>query len=121
MAFWGVIAENMLDCEPYLPRAEKDASLQMVKEVQLVVRVGLLGENLPDIAGLCQCLLWVPGQGFAVWTYLIAAKSACTGFSMAAWPRSSSAFVILDSTRSRISERRAICKSWLPSHVQKRA
>ncbi len=62
MTFWGVITQNMLDREPYLPRAEKDASLQMMKEVQLAVRVGFLGENLPNIAGLCQRLLWEPGQ-----------------------------------------------------------
>jgi len=33
MAFWGVIAKNMLDGEPYLTSAEKDAALQVMKNV----------------------------------------------------------------------------------------
>jgi hypothetical protein len=33
MTFWRVITENMLDCKPYLPRAEKCTALQMMKEV----------------------------------------------------------------------------------------
>lgn len=91
MAFWGVITKNMLDGEPYLSGTEKDAALQVMKNVQLAVRVCFLGKNLPDIAKDSS----VPDKenksrkkkstnGLQPDTHLIAAKSACTGFSMAA-------------------------------------
>jgi hypothetical protein len=51
MALWRVIAENMLDCDPYPLRAEKDAALEMMKIVQVLVRIGFFGENLPDVTG----------------------------------------------------------------------
>lgn len=82
MPFGRVITENMLDREPNLPRAEEDAALQVMDTVQLIVRVCLLGQDLPHIAEDCQFL--AQAGIMKLRTYLMAAKSAWTGFSIAA-------------------------------------
>lgn len=53
MSFRRVIAQNMLDHKPDLLRAEKDAALQMMDKVQLVICKCSLREDMPYITRLC--------------------------------------------------------------------
>jgi hypothetical protein len=57
MALWRIIAEDMLDYKPYLLCAEKDAALLVMDELELVVQVCSFCEDLPNITGICQCLV----------------------------------------------------------------
>lgn len=66
VALWSVIAKDVFNSEPDALRTEEDATLEVLEGFQLFIRVGIFGQDLPDIPGTvsnCSEHKYVPDVG----------------------------------------------------------